>query len=92
MLTLTLWGVTCHGPESPQAHDHDDGDRREESEEENGIGRRRKKEMNRSLWGRRRKSRTYMLLPAIESLLLVAADTDVTTFDQGQNRGSEKLR
>ena len=43
LLTLTMWGLTYHGPESPQVHDHDDGDGREEHAEEHRMGRRAKK-------------------------------------------------
>jgi hypothetical protein len=38
-----MWGLTCHGPESPQVHDDDDGDGREEHNAEHRIGRRSKK-------------------------------------------------
>jgi hypothetical protein len=43
LLTLTMRGLTCHGPESPQVHDYDDGDGREEHNAEHRIGRRSKK-------------------------------------------------
>ena len=46
--------------------------------------RRRKKEIKRLFWGRRRNSRTYKLRPAIKPLLLAAADSLVliTTFSE----------
>ena len=42
LLTLTMRGGTYHGPDSPQVHDHDDGDGREEHAEEHRMGRRAK--------------------------------------------------
>ena len=43
LLTLTRWGLTYHGPESPQVHDGEALDVREEDGEENGTRTRRKK-------------------------------------------------
>lgn len=37
LLTLTCSGLTCHGPESPQVHDGEALDMKEEDGEENGT-------------------------------------------------------
>src|SRR5438034_8075383 len=43
MLTLTLGGVTCHGPESPQVHDAHSTVQEKEDGADNRSGRRSKK-------------------------------------------------
>ena len=43
VLTLMGWVGTCHGPESPQAHDREDREAKEENGAENREGRRLKK-------------------------------------------------
>jgi len=49
LLTLTLSGLTSHGPESPQVHDRDDHSVKEENDEENEAGKRSKKMKERGL-------------------------------------------